>query len=170
MASQTALNTSSTSTSSGVPAATHAAIAFLDQEQMLLRSQAQIDQCVHMLKTKKEMIERCEKQALVTDACCESSLMSLMPLSCMSVNTCKLPRNSWPLSCGKCKRSENVLLMIAWTRRCLFLLLPRERRKAGTKHELRTVYELANRRPGAVYKYRAQGQVLRRAHTPDLCR
>ena len=62
MASQTALSTSFTSTSSGVPAATHAATAFLDDEQMLLRYQAQTDQCVHMLKTKKEMIERCEKQ------------------------------------------------------------------------------------------------------------
>ena len=72
MASQTALNTSSTSTSSGVPAATHAATALattvdvpippvLDDEQMLLRYQGQIDQCVHMLKT-KEVIARYEKQ------------------------------------------------------------------------------------------------------------
>ena len=75
MASQTALNTSSTSTISGVPAATHEATAFLDDELLPLRSQAQIDQCVHMLKTKKEMIER----PPVTDACCKSRLMSLMP-------------------------------------------------------------------------------------------
>ena len=71
--SQTTLNTRSTSTSSGVLAAKHAATALattdddpippiLDDEQMLLRYQAQIDQCVHMLKTKKDMIERYEKQ------------------------------------------------------------------------------------------------------------
>ena len=34
----------------------------LDDEQMLLAYQAQIDHCVHMLKTKKEVIERYEKQ------------------------------------------------------------------------------------------------------------
>ena len=73
VASQTALNTSSTSTSSGVSVATHAATALaatvdvpippvLDDEQMLLRCQGQIDQCVHMLKTKKEVIARYEKQ------------------------------------------------------------------------------------------------------------
>ena len=72
-ASQTAHKTSSTSTSSGVLAATHAATALattdddpappiLDDEQMLLGYQAQIDQCVRMLKTKKEVIERYEKQ------------------------------------------------------------------------------------------------------------
>ena len=55
-----------------MPAATHAATALaatddvpippsLDDEQML-GYQAQIDQCVHMLKTKKEVIERYEKQ------------------------------------------------------------------------------------------------------------
>ena len=33
-----------------------------DDEQMLLGYQAKIDQCVHMLKTKKEVIERYEKQ------------------------------------------------------------------------------------------------------------
>ena len=33
-----------------------------DDEQMLLGYQANIDQCVHILKTKKEMIERYEKQ------------------------------------------------------------------------------------------------------------
>ena len=71
--SQTTLNTRSTSTSSGVLAATHAATALattdddpippiLDDEQMLHRYQAQIDQCVHMLTTKKDMIERYEKQ------------------------------------------------------------------------------------------------------------
>ena len=54
-------------------AATHAATALattdddpippiVDDEQMLLRYQAQIDQCVHMLKTKQDMIERYEKQ------------------------------------------------------------------------------------------------------------
>ena len=70
--SQTTLNTSSTSTSSGVPAATHAATALattdddstppiLDDEQMLFRYQAQIDQCVHMLKTKEDL-ERYEEQ------------------------------------------------------------------------------------------------------------
>ena len=59
--SQTTLNTSSTSTSSGVPAATHAAMLLattdddpfppiLEDEQMLLRYQAQIDTCMHMLK------------------------------------------------------------------------------------------------------------------------
>ena len=64
--SQTALNTSSTSTSSGVPAATYAATALattdddpippiLDDEQILLRYQAQIDQFVHMLKTKEDL-------------------------------------------------------------------------------------------------------------------
>ena len=72
-ASQTALNTSSTSTSSGVPAATHAATALatadevslpliLDDEQMLLGYQAQIGQCVRMLKTKKDDLERYKKQ------------------------------------------------------------------------------------------------------------
>ena len=33
-----------------------------DDEQMLLGYQAKIDQCVHMLKTKKDVIERYEKQ------------------------------------------------------------------------------------------------------------
>ena len=70
---QTALNTSSTSTSSGVLAATHAATSLattdddpippiLDDEQMLLGYQAQSDQCVRMLKTKKDDLERYEKQ------------------------------------------------------------------------------------------------------------
>ena len=57
VALQMAINTSSTSTSNGVLAATHAATAFLDDEQMLFLYEEQIDQCVHMLKTKKEMIE-----------------------------------------------------------------------------------------------------------------
>ena len=182
VASQTALSTSFTSTSSGVPAATHAATAFLDDEQMLLRYQAQTDQCVHMLKTKKEMIERCEKQV--------AALLERVPRAFSSRDRRVLHeqvdefhalilhqrqlvqpiREQLALSCGNCKRSANVLLMIAWTRRCLLLLLPGERKKAGTKNELWTVYELANRRPGAVYKYRAQGQVQGRAHAPDLCR
>ena len=34
----------------------------VDDEQMLLGCQANIDQCVHVLKTKKEVIERYEKQ------------------------------------------------------------------------------------------------------------
>ena len=84
----------------------------------------------------------------VTSVCCKSRLMSIMPLSCKSVNSCKLSRKSWLLSCGRCKRSANVLLMIAWTRRCLLLHHLGERRKAGTQNELWTVYELATARLG----------------------
>ena len=81
MASHTALNTSSTLTSNGVLAATHAAPALattddvhllpvLDDEQML-GYQEQIDHCVHMLKTQKEEIERYEKQV--------AALLELVP-------------------------------------------------------------------------------------------
>ena len=84
--SQTTLNTSSTSTSSGVPAATHAATALAaavdiplppipDDEQML-GYQAKIDQCVHMLKTRKEVIARHEKQV--------AALLERVPLAVSS--------------------------------------------------------------------------------------
>ena len=84
VASQTAFNTSSTSTSSGVLAATHAATEngaaidnplppILDDEQML-GYQAQIDQCVHMLQTRKEVIARYEKQV--------AALVERVPRSC----------------------------------------------------------------------------------------
>ena len=70
--SQTTLNTSSTSTSGGVLAATHAATALATtvddfcpqilEDEKMLGYQAQIDQCVDMLKTRKEVIARYEKQ------------------------------------------------------------------------------------------------------------
>ena len=54
-----------------------------------------------------------------------------------SVNSCKLPRESWLLSCGSCKRSANMLMLNSLTRRS------DEQRRAGTKNELLTIYELA---------------------------
>ena len=84
MASQTALNTNSTSTSSDLLAATHAATALattdddplppiLDYEQKLFCYKAQIDQCVRILKTKKDL-EQYLKQTAVLLACVWRSL------------------------------------------------------------------------------------------------
>ena len=124
MASRTGFNSSSTSTSSGVLAATHAATALattddvpnppsLDDEQVL-GYQAKIDQVVHMLKTKKEDLARYEKQtaALLERAPRAASRNRREWQKLVDKNDALIPpRNSWLLSCGNCKRSANVLLL-----------------------------------------------------------
>ena len=57
---------------------------------------------VYMLKTKKEDLERYEKQTAG-----RKWLIRTMHLSCITVNSCKLPKKSWHLSCVKCMRSAN---------------------------------------------------------------